>query len=57
MKCAICKNKTTWNTSFGRSTYLVCSDCFAKMRENRDAVEVLDEIIKIGREIEKTLDE
>lgn len=56
MKCAICKNKTTWNTSFGRSTYLVCGDCFAKMRENRNAVEVLNEIIKVGEKIEKTLD-
>ena len=56
MKCAICKNKTTWNTSFGRSAYLVCGDCFAKMRKNRNAVEVLDEIIKIGEKIEKTLD-
>lgn len=56
MKCAICKNKTTWNTSFGRSAYLVCGDCFAKMRENRNPVEVLDEIIKIGEKIEKTLD-
>lgn len=56
MKCAICKNKTTWDTSFGKSSYLVCGKCFEKMRKNRNAVEVLDEILKIGEEIEKTLD-
>lgn len=57
MKCAICKNKTTWSSSFGKSSYLVCGKCFNKLREKKDAVIVLEEIIEIGEKIEKLSEE
>ena len=55
MKCALCENKTTWSSSFGTSFYLVCGECFNKLREKEDAVMVLEKIIEIGEKIEKLL--
>lgn len=55
MKCAICENKTTWSSSFGKPSYLVCGKCFNKLREKKDAVMVLEEIVEIGEKIEKLL--
>ena len=31
MKCAICKNKTDWDTSFGRPSFIVCPSCHARL--------------------------
>lgn len=31
MKCKLCKNKTTWDTSIGRENFIVCNDCWHKM--------------------------
>ena len=31
MKCHICNNKTTWNESFGRETFIVCPSCHRKL--------------------------
>lgn len=31
MKCAICKKKTTVDTSYGHSAFIVCHSCFVKL--------------------------
>ena len=33
MKCEICKEKTTWDESFGRREFIVCPHCFEKIRK------------------------
>jgi len=51
MKCDICGEKTTWDESFGRDTFIVCPTCYYKIRgrmlkKNRDSV--LSVILLIG---------
>lgn len=31
MKCAKCGGQTTWDTSYGKEDYIVCSNCYEKM--------------------------
>ena len=31
VKCAICKKKTTVDTSYGRDTFIVCYSCFKRL--------------------------
>lgn len=33
MKCKLCKNKTTWDTSIGHENFIVCDDCWHKMAD------------------------
>ena len=33
MKCAICKNKTDWDTSFGRPVFVVCPTCHNRLEK------------------------
>ena len=51
MKCAICEKKTTWDTSYGLPTFLVCHACYKKLRKTGSALEVIDEIGDIGFKI------
>lgn len=30
MKCAKCGGQTTWDTSYGKEDYIVCSNCYEK---------------------------
>lgn len=32
MKCQICKNKTTWNESFGHDNFIVCPQCYQSIK-------------------------
>ena len=36
MKCAICKNKTTWDESFGGEKFIICPRCYAKLNPNHN---------------------
>lgn len=31
MKCDICGNKTDWNSSYGRETFIVCPSCHKRL--------------------------
>lgn len=62
MKCKICKNKTTWNESFGRENYIVCPNCLIRLANSADrcdiktgqnvALNIIFEISKIKKEAE-----
>ena len=53
MKCKICKQKTDWDSSYGKRNFLVCSNCFREMiqqkvkRTNKNAVQAADEILTV----------
>ena len=49
MKCSICKNKTTYDKSYGLDTFIVCPDCFNELAKvNHDRFLTLDLVFKIG---------
>ena len=31
MKCAMCKEKTDWDSSFGKESFIVCPECHKKI--------------------------
>lgn len=33
MKCAECGKKTTWDESFGGENYIICPECFQRIKE------------------------
>ena len=47
MKCAICENKTTWDESYGRETFIVCPKCYEKLRK-KYGLKTLSIILTIG---------
>ena len=59
MKCAICKDKTTWNKSFGYREFIVCPSCFERIHKEYDIVETMDIIFMLGNIIreKKGIDE
>ena len=48
MKCAICKNKTIWNKSFGYVDFIVCPKCFSEIHNHYDIVKTMDIIFMLG---------
>jgi hypothetical protein len=34
MKCAICNEKTTWDSSYGYEKFIVCPKCFNRLSKN-----------------------
>lgn len=52
IKCVKCGKETNWDTSYGLENYLVCSECFDKICENKDSLEVLGDIIREGANAE-----
>ena len=46
MKCCICKRKTDWDESYGRSTFIVCPHCYSILKKKKK--NALDTILKIG---------
>jgi hypothetical protein len=48
MKCAICKEKTNWDSSFGYKEFIVCPSCFARIHKEYDIVETMDIIFMLG---------
>lgn len=59
MKCKICKNKITWDESFGKSSYIVCADCFKRLAEKIDKTKfrkgiLLELIFEMGSIREET---
>lgn len=51
MKCSICSSHTTYEKSYGKDSFIVCSCCFEKLVKNtynKDRITVLDTIINIG---------
>ena len=52
IKCVKCGKKAKWNTSYGLAHYLVCCECFDKMCENKDPLEVLGDIMREGANAE-----
>lgn len=55
MRCKHCKEKTSWDTSVGRPTYLVCNKCVAEIakEENMPLSEVIATILHIGYDLEE----
>lgn len=31
MKCKICKNKMSWDKSYGKKDYMICLSCFKRL--------------------------
>lgn len=43
--CAICGNKTEWDESFGKSSFIVCPKCFKKIiKRFREAYSGIDAV-------------
>lgn len=49
MKCAICKNKTSWGESFGYSEFIVCPKCFEILENHKTALGFVLEVGKIRK--------
>ena len=49
MKCKICKNKTTWDESYGKANFIVCPICFERLakKTNKDFPEAQNIITSI----------
>lgn len=54
MKCAICKNKTTWSSSFGKSSYVVCGKCFNKLREKKMLLQCQKKLQKLEKKLKNS---
>ena len=55
MKCAICKNETNWDESFGHSEFIVCPKCFERLERHRTALGFILTVGKIIKEKEAEL--
>jgi ribosome-binding protein aMBF1 (putative translation factor) len=55
MKCKICGEKTTWDTSVGRDCFIVCNKCVEKIakEQQKSRIDVLEEILHKGFEMER----
>jgi hypothetical protein len=53
MKCAICKGKTTYDTSYGPDEFIICHKCFCKLRKTEEPITILNELAEIGGKIRK----
>ena len=51
MKCKLCKQKTTWDESFGTEKFIICPKCFCRVTEEYggNVGQALDAILIIGR--------
>ncbi len=51
MKCVICKNKTTWDESYGYSEFIVCPRCHNRLGKYNieNYPQVLDFIFECGK--------
>ena len=49
MKCAICKNKTDWDSSFGYKDFIVCPKCFEIMHNKYGADKAMSIIFTLGK--------
>ena len=51
MNCAICKKKTTYDVSYGMNNFIVCPDCFKKIKKfgNFTSIETIEFILAVGR--------
>ena len=47
MKCAICKNKTTWATSFGDENFIICFECYNRLNPHQN-MQIHFALIEIG---------
>lgn len=50
MKCAICKNKTNWDESFGYNEFIVCPKCFERLDIHTTAWGFVLEVGKLIKE-------
>ena len=48
MKCAICKEKTNWDSSYGWKEFIVCPKCFEAIHKKYGLVETMDIIFTLG---------
>ena len=50
MKCQICKNKTTWDESFGYDNFIVCPKCHdaIKIKLGKNNFETMNIIFALG---------
>lgn len=50
MKCQICKNKTTWEKSFGYDNFIVCPKCYEAIKNEfgKDSLKAMDIILALG---------
>ena len=58
MKCQVCKNKTTWDESFGLEEFIVCPKCHdgikAKLgKTNSKTINIIFALGYIARENQK----
>ena len=51
MKCAICKNKTTWDESYGYYEFIVCPHCHNRLGKYNieNYPQILDFIFECGK--------
>ena len=54
MKCKVCEKTTTWDTSVGYDSYIVCNDCVARIakEQHKTRIKVLEEILNKGFRME-----
>jgi len=50
MKCHICRNKTTWDESYGYEYFIVCPKCHEAIKNklSEDELETMDLIFALG---------
>ena len=50
MKCHICKNKTTWDESYGYESFIVCPKCHEAIKNKlkKDNIETMKIIFALG---------
>ena len=53
MKCAICRNKTTWGESHGYDEFIVCPKCLERLSSHKTALGFIFEAGKIRKEEER----
>lgn len=51
MRCAICKNKTNWNSSYGYENFIVCPKCHDAITKEytHNRYETMNIIFMLGR--------
>lgn len=51
MECGICGNKTSYDTSYGMREFVICRNCYRKLRKKESCLAILDQLNEIGDRI------
>ena len=57
MKCAICRNKTNWDESFGYNEFIVCPKCLEILSAHKTAIGFVLTAGRIRKEERKSKNE